>query len=149
MPDPVYLDDWRENGSMLPSASDVQVSADALAERPFLNLALFWGPDWQDYVDSGELSSLQANQANQYGRFYPAVGDLPPVITLDGSGQPPRVLGSDGIVVLERHGIPIRLDPAPMTTNNGIGGGWLLAGGGVALAMLILLVGIVHLRQRD
>jgi hypothetical protein len=42
-------------------------------ERPFLEMALYWGPKWIDYVDVGRpLAALVPGQADQTGRFYPA-----------------------------------------------------------------------------
>ena len=41
--------------------------------RPYFDMALYWGADWIAYVDAGRpLETLRWDLANQTGRFYPA-----------------------------------------------------------------------------
>jgi hypothetical protein len=52
-----------------------------VGNRKYLNVAMFWGTQWNPYV-SGErpLSELTSMMANQHGRFYPATASAPAVL---------------------------------------------------------------------
>jgi hypothetical protein len=65
-----------------------RVTASDLVDRPFMKLAMFWGPDYQRYVDDPTLlSQLKPEQAGQHGRLYlrtatePAMVIQTPVLT--------------------------------------------------------------------
>jgi hypothetical protein len=78
-----------------------------LNERPFFELALFWGPVWNAYVNEGKpLDKLRPEDTDQKGRLYPAIGDKPAVIT---TGSMVKRIPSDGLRFLERSGLPTRL----------------------------------------
>lgn len=108
---PVILSDWEENLEFMTGTSDpTDVRPEELEGRPYLELALFWGPEWTRYVDEGQpLAALQPEQANQHGRFYPAYGERGPVLTLGvvpGPGTLTRRAEPRAAEVLLRHGIP-------------------------------------------
>ncbi len=114
---PVILGNWRENLEFMSSITQQSsVTPEELRRRPYLRLALFWGPEWAQYVEEGKpIDKLRPEQANQQGRFYPAVGHASPVVTLDmppGSVGPSwRQVREGGIRILLRYGIPVRLPP--------------------------------------
>ena len=119
LPHPVILTNWVENHRfMLAVAKDAEISDGQLAGRPYLNLALFWGPDWVGYAnDSKAAGKLRPEQANQRGRFYPAVGELAPIVTLDqglGRGYTRRRVDQEGIKILARHGISVTSNPCSL-----------------------------------
>jgi hypothetical protein len=66
---PVLLDNWSDTFALLGAeAPDIQLAE--LADRPFLSLALFWGPKWDDYVRSGQpLDQVRPEQATSLGGF--------------------------------------------------------------------------------
>jgi len=101
----VLLRDWGEIFKMFTSApSETNVN---LNDRPFFELALFWGREWNDYVNDGKpLDKLRPEDANQKGRFYPAFGDKPAVIS---AGRTVKQVPAESLRFLERYGIPTRL----------------------------------------
>ena len=114
---PVILSNWRENLEFMSSITqESSVTPEELRRRPYVKLALFWGPEWAQYVEEGKpIDRLRPEQANQQGRFYPAVGRAGPVVTLD---MPPGSVGPSwrqvreaGIRILLKYGIAVRLPP--------------------------------------
>jgi len=99
------LSDWGEIFKMFTSTTaETNVN---LNDRPFFELALFWGPEWSAYVDSGKfLDKLRPEDANQKGRFYPAFGDKPAVIS---AGPTVKQVPAESLRLLERYGIHTRL----------------------------------------
>jgi hypothetical protein len=78
--------------------------------RPSLQLAMFWDAGiWEPYVREGRLGSLRPEQANQFGRFYPAVAGQPALVDLPWAGTWPKRVGPDAQAILARHGVPTRL----------------------------------------
>lgn len=139
---PVLLSDWDEiatlygmlfNGPAAPSEPRVG--------RPSLQLALFWNAGiWEPYVREGRLGSLRPEQANQFGRFYPAVPGGPALVQLPGVGTWPKRVHPQAAAILARHGVPVRLDRGGATgVPGGRGAGdamWWWAGGiGAALGI--------------
>src|SRR5713226_4809934 len=52
---PVVLSDWRENLEFMASITQQSsVTPEELRRRPYLKLALFWGPEWARYVEEGK-----------------------------------------------------------------------------------------------
>lgn len=102
---PIILDDWEENLTLMTAASeDAELAALDLAGRPSFQVAYFWGPTWADYVAAGKpIQALGPEDANQHGRFYPAVGSARPLLTFEDSV---RTLSPEGVAVLARHGVP-------------------------------------------
>jgi hypothetical protein len=146
---PVLLSDWDEittlygmlvNGPAAPS--------ELRGGRPSLQLALFWDANrWDPYVRDGRLGSLRPEQANQFGRFYPAVPGGPALVELPGVGTWPKRVSPQALAILARHGVPVGLlDRDAGTGVPARGGGgvrWWWAGGiGVALGIggVVLLV---------
>lgn len=118
---PVILDVWQEQVDLVGGDMAGLIRED-LDGRPYLDVALFWGPEWSEFVESGKpLGELRPEQANQSGRFYPAVGDAGPVIMLGQFEDPQSSVGqirkirAEALQVLARHGIPTRLDTLPNT----------------------------------
>ena len=105
---PVFLTDWSEtlrfNLAVLGGAS---VSSKELAERPHIDMALYWGNGWERYLGEGVETRLHPQQADQKGKFYPAVGDAAAVVELE-VGLPHR-LNAEGLEILAKHGIPVRV----------------------------------------
>ena len=85
---PIVLSDWQENMSFLQQLTTPQgPEPRQLAARPFLNVSLFWGPQWDEYLRDGRpLSELRPEQANQHGRFYPAVSGAAAATVAGGCG---------------------------------------------------------------
>lgn len=137
LPVPVVLSDWGDNGQLLSGDERSDLSPDDLIGRPFFDLWLFWGVEWDVYVAAGNpLDRLRPEQANQHARFFPAVGDAEALLTIDyipGPGAPVRGMIPEGLAVLAAHGVPVRLDvvgatpiatpvakaPCPLTRPNG------------------------------
>lgn len=89
-----------------------------LEGRPSFQLAFFWNAIW---VDDGTAAAspdwLRPEQANQYGRFYPALGVAPAILAMDfiaGPGTLFWYLQPEGLRLLEAHGVPTR-SPFPAT----------------------------------
>jgi hypothetical protein len=93
----------------------------AMGDRPYLNVALFLGPDADPYAKGiRPLSELTPQMAWQHARFYPATANQPAVILetpLTKSIQPVPASGAAfvwggpvpeaGLVVLRRLGISV------------------------------------------
>jgi hypothetical protein len=89
-----------------------------LKGRPYLDLALFWGTPWVQYVNDGKpLGNIKAEDAEAtlgqgmqssaaHGKFYPACGDLPAVIWL----YTIKRVNEDGLKLLSKFGVPIRTE---------------------------------------
>jgi hypothetical protein len=94
---------------------------DDLKDRPYLDLALFWGSEWVQYHKDGKpLDQLKPEDAertlpppNSRGRFYPACGDRQAGIYLY-TGISARYtikrLSDDALKLLDGQGVPIRTD---------------------------------------
>ena len=117
---PITLGNWHENLRLMLAipAPGSRTPTSALKGRPYLDLALFWGPEWKHLADSPEaITRLRPEQASQLGRLYPALGTAPAVVVL----EPPspndvmlatvkaRVVENDGLAVLAKHGVPVRV----------------------------------------
>lgn len=103
---PVVLTDWDENARLMLSLDQEQVIAnEELAGRPYLELYLFWGPEWRNYA----LDELRPERANQQGRLYLATNRAKPAVLLN--GVPARKLNDDGINILAQHGVTLFSKP--------------------------------------
>ena len=117
--EPVFLTDHRENGDLMLAFQRGQeleegriVEPKELQGRPYLELWLYWGDtQWEPYVSDGLLTELRPEQANQYGRFYPAFGRRGAVMSLDAPGS--RKATSKLLNILAGHGVPTRLKVPP------------------------------------
>jgi hypothetical protein len=118
------------------------VQASQLDGRRALRLGLFWhNPTWEPYVRDGRLAELRFRQANQVGRFYPAVGDAGALVVV-GYGSVPKRVSDDALRILEANGVPVRLDRDD-------GSRWLVAGvaGGGVIAIPLLLLALRRRRS--
>ncbi len=150
--EPVLLDDWDENLELMLGISEtVRVEAKRLEGRPYLDVALFWGPDWMDFPrDPEALRRLSPEQANQQGRFYPAVDSGPPALFLFGDTDrssewlSARVVEPGALALFEAHGIPISIEQEDLLL---LGRAGLFAGATVVL-IAGMLVGVLVGRRR-
>jgi hypothetical protein len=112
---PVILANQTENATLMAATSQaVSVLPTLLRRRPSLRVALFWGERWRQYRTRHKpLAALRPRQADQFARFYPAYGTTPPLFVFDSIPGPyislARSIRSQGLAVLARHGVPIRL----------------------------------------
>lgn len=109
---PIILADWQENSRLMSFiAEEAAVAPEELKGRPYLEVAFFSGLEWVRYVDQGKpLDKLRPKQANQHGRFYPAINGAGPVVTfksLPSPGPLTRRVKPEGIEILARHGVPV------------------------------------------
>jgi hypothetical protein len=110
---PVLLSDGREIFKLITmSTESAGITSKELKDRSYMELALFWGPDWVRYVDEGKpLDKLTPEDANQHGWFYPASAEAEAVIWINGSSI--NRVSEEGLKILAQHGIPTRLDRKP------------------------------------
>lgn len=115
--EPVVLRDWQENLTVMVKMKRTNLDPGELEGRPYLKMALFWGPRWVEYVEEGRpLDALRPEQANQRARFYPATGDEPALISLGSSRFGPgsiRRVDPEALAVLARRGVPVRSEASP------------------------------------
>ena len=122
---PVVLTDWAETASMLQNlGSQKPVPVGQLEDRPFLQVSMFWAPQWKQFMEDGRpVASLRHEHGNEFGRLYPAIGSQPAVLILsgaprhfDGAATPPASLAdyrdayeltAIPIGILKRAGIPV------------------------------------------
>jgi hypothetical protein len=117
---PAVLKNWEENVRLLGAvANPTIVEAGTLAGRPFYSLALFWGPEWAQYIDDGgSVTAVRPEQANQHARFYPAAGAAPALFVFEdqpgAAGHGVRIVGlvraidREGLDVLAKAGLRVR-----------------------------------------
>jgi hypothetical protein len=111
--DRIVLKIWHENQRLsLAVAEAINVSDRYLQDRPYIEMAYFWGPEWLSYPsDEASVKKLEPENGNQHGRFYPAYGAAEAVITFDkASGPLQRKITKDGLEILLKYGIPTRID---------------------------------------
>src|SRR5690349_4881914 len=59
---PAILANWSDNQELV-FGSSVTLDPAELTTRPYLDLALFWGPEWEQYVSTGKsLANLRPEQ---------------------------------------------------------------------------------------
>jgi hypothetical protein len=152
---PVLPSDWDEISTLTGLLSSGPAApSDPLGGRPSLRLAMFWDAGiWEPYVREGRLGSLRPEQANQFGRFYPAVAGRPALVDLPWVGTWPKRVGPEALAILARHGVPTRLDggggggvPVPGSGDAGVPLPWWWAGG--AAAALIAVGALLVARRR-
>jgi hypothetical protein len=141
--EPVFLTDYSENLDLMLAFQRGReidegrvVDPKELRRRPYLELWLFWGENqWEPYVREGRLADLTREQANQYGRFYPALGARDAVMNLDVPGS--RTATAKLLAILAHHGIPTRVQAPPggeETSSSSPPWPWIAGGALVALA---------------
>ncbi len=116
LPQRVVMSDWHENNRLM-AAIVASTPADTtwVHQRPYVHLAMFWGPEWAHYPRTPEaLARLRPEQASQHGRFYPAWAASDAVVLIGStSGRAYTTLGpiaEHGLVLLEHYGVPVRVD---------------------------------------
>jgi hypothetical protein len=151
---PVMLSDWDEilmlTGLL---SSGPAAPSDPRGGRPSLQLAMFWDAGiWEPYVRGGRPGSLRPEQANQFGRFYPAVAGRPALVDLPWAGTWPKRVGPQALAILVHHGVPTQLDhgggsgvPIRLGDQAGIPGTWWWAG---AVGAALIAVGALLLARR-
>src|SRR5262245_59231308 len=74
--DTLRFADWEENLQLITSIGErPSISPAELTNRPSVKLSFFWGPGWDQYLNDGDqLRELEAKDANEQARFYPARG---------------------------------------------------------------------------
>lgn len=84
---PVVLTDWAETAELMKHLGPSKpLAVEQLEGRPFLQVSLFWGPRWKQFMDDGRpIAELRHQDANEFGRLYPAVGNRPAVLVLTGA----------------------------------------------------------------
>jgi hypothetical protein len=86
------------------------VDRSALTGRQSLRLGLFWDDRlWEPYVEEGRLEELRFEQANQVGRFHPAIDGQRALVDVPGHGHWPKMANGTALRILEAHGVPIRI----------------------------------------
>jgi hypothetical protein len=131
--EPILISDWEPACELYASFfASAPIDAD-LEGRPAIRLGLFWN----SHVWEPHLADLRPEQADQFGRFYPAVGDEPAVVVLPGYGEWPTAVNEAGLRVLRARGIPVRLDE-----NESAEEPWIRIGltAGLVLALPLLLL---------
>ncbi len=138
LPSPLILSDWNANADVL-LGDPIFLWPGELDGRPYLDLALFWGPEWNAYLARGEpIETLRPEQANQHGRFYPLAGDSPPIITLDNPSSA-RVVSNAGLQALAQARVSTRIELPPSAGDSGLHLPLPFANGLLLVAALILL----------
>jgi hypothetical protein len=142
--EPVFFSDQWENLDLMVAFQRGReldegrvVDPNALRGRPYFGLWLYWGDtQWEPYVSEGRLAELRREQANQYGRFYPAFGRRDAVMSLDSPGS--RKATRKLLNILARHGIPTQLEVPPARSPEDPPASstwpWVVAGGVAAFA---------------
>ena len=108
---PTVLENWDDNVRLMGAvANPTTVEAGTLAGRPFYSLALFWGPEWAQYLnDGGSVAAVRPEQANQHARFYPAVGAAPALFVFEdqpgAAGHGVRMVGL--VRAIDRGGLDV------------------------------------------
>jgi hypothetical protein len=149
----VVLSDYIENLHFLSAvtagpeiAEGRVVDPKELRGRPHFDLWLFWGENlWEPYVREGRLDELRPDQANQSGRYYPAVEGRPAVVSIDPVGA--KRLTPKALRILARHGIPVRVEPGAVPgPDDALPWPWIAAG--VCGSLLVTAATLVVARRR-
>lgn len=104
---PIVMSDWQQNHQVMTSLSEEgAASQEDLTTRDYLDISMFWGPEWLEYkTTGGSLDLLTQEKANQRARLYLARGDSPPILVVE--GKAPRYVGSEGVRVLAQNGVSV------------------------------------------
>jgi hypothetical protein len=110
----VILDDIRENVRILTYAHPAARPAERAPGRPFIDVWLFWGPQWAPLAgNEAALERLRVADANQTGKFYPARAGEGALLVLEPTLAAPRFsarsLEPVAVEILRRHGVPVRV----------------------------------------
>jgi hypothetical protein len=113
----VVIADWNENQRIVSafSTSTRDVPARSMAGRAYVDLAMYWGPEWKHLEHAPEKAKLlRIDQASQRSRLYLPQGDQsaaivynPPDGALFSATLATREVSDKGLAVLATHGVPI------------------------------------------
>jgi hypothetical protein len=133
---PILVTDWKENHALVSSLSEEGAAKqEDLTNRDYLDISLFWGPEWLEYkIKGGSFEALTPEKGNQKARLYLARGDSPPVFVFE--GKAPRYVGAEGVRVLVQHGVSVSMATQEITPNSDISK-WL-----VATVIILLCAGV-------
>jgi hypothetical protein len=125
LPAAVYLTDWAELGHLQTLLSYGETyETSKLRDRPYLKVAMFWGSDWNDYLEQGRsVTALAPAEARQHGRLYLGSKEVPAVFidsfVSNALGTPPapmpltlaqfgraRIVWKEAIEILFKRGVP-------------------------------------------
>lgn len=108
---PIVVSDWQAILRVSVGMASARVARSAeLAGRPRLEVSMFWGPRWIDYLGEGKrAAALRPGQADQFGSFYPAWHGQPASIDLSGADLQPLVVPPKALAILRRFGVPTTL----------------------------------------
>ncbi len=160
---PVVIDTADDNQEFSLGVNDpVDVPPDDLEGRAWLEVAMFWGPQWAQFLeDGGDPAELSPGDANQWWRLLLGTETQPPVLVFSAGMSPsgkPRLVEPSALAVLAANGIPTdltdphglarpALDALPATGNGGLvaepaaaPNRWLWSG---VAAGSVVLVGLV------
>jgi hypothetical protein len=119
---PILIENWDQNARIMGGINDrVRAQSEVPVDRPFYELALFWGLEWVQYVNDGRpLAALKPEQATQHARFYPAFGAAPALVVFRDEpgemGENARRMGLTrsgeqmALDVFARYGLRVRMD---------------------------------------
>ena len=100
------------------SVDSVDATGERLKSRPSIEVALFWGPEWRDFLaQGGDPSTVAVEKASQAGRIFLA-DESEPAIFLFGraNGQGPesyRFIDPEAEAILNTYGIPTHVSQLP------------------------------------
>jgi hypothetical protein len=116
---PKVLSNWSENLTFLTQWLQARPVRNVPPHcRPAFRLSFMWGPEWNDYVDSGKpLRAVRPRETEFHGRFWPAWRGRAALLD-PGHGVlvGARVATATQLRILRRHGVPVR---APRTVAAG------------------------------
>lgn len=119
---PIIISDFADSmmiyQSMVLNKAEVSYNAQNLETRPVLEMYLFWGPEWEDYVNSGQpLDEIEFKQTNEsgwgsldeQGWFYPSVEDEEHLVIIQtiNYGRKAFRLTAKGLDKLMEYGVPV------------------------------------------
>lgn len=165
----VVIDNWDEAaalfsafaGSNSSQSIHVFTGPDAL-RMSYLEMGLFWGPEWAKYIEEGRsVTGLSLEQANQFARFYPSDSGLPAFVeyptTLSSRKLqgPLQALAADAVEILRRHGVPVTVEElaaSPCSPSSPSSSSppwpWIIAASSSGTLALIALGGTIAVRRR-
>lgn len=120
LPHRVVISDWEQIFAVVGEVVGARgLPRQQLDGRPRLQVAIFWGPRWNDYLAAGNSADvLRPKDADQFGTFYPAWHGRPALIALPWAGSWPRAVSARALAVLERYGVPVAVT-APDCSSGG------------------------------
>ena len=117
---PIVVENALDVVKVIEHATD-DASVSGLEDRPYLELALFWGNEWNRYMDEGKpVNQLRPEDVTPFdnipirGKFYPNCNGSPAQIALtEVNGTRTHSMwrvSPAGLKILEDLGVPVRAD---------------------------------------